>query len=148
MQAQNFIYCICFPPTGATVLFSEAMRPSGKDPDAWGFWKVSPWLFGWATAGCPRFPRQRQPRSTPSYGRHKESVYPMARVSSKDSVLSYTANSWLRRGCVRGAATRCLQPCLSLTHENASPAPPPRLGLGVGSFTSWDLTGGFFRRSF
>lgn len=51
-------------------------------------------------------------------------------VSSKDSALSYTANSWPRRGLVLAAATWRLLQRLSFYYEDASPIlmPPPRGG--------------------
>lgn len=118
-----------FPLEGPACASLRSCVSFRKGPGAWGFRRAAVWLFGWATAGCPCFPSQRWLRSTPSC-RSEDSVYPMAPVSSEDSALSYTANSWLQRGCVLGAANWQLQGCVSLAHENASfntqPSAPPR----------------------
>lgn len=94
------------PQRDQYVLFSEVMCPLGMDlaPGLSEGGRMALWL---GNSWVPLLP-QRWLWSIPTC-RSKESVYPMARVSSEDSALSYTANSWLQRGSVLGAANWQLQ---------------------------------------
>lgn len=94
-------YAYVFPLKGPQSAFLRSYVSSRKGPSACGFWKEAPWLFGWATAGCPGFPQllKRQARVFTQW----------PQCTQRTRALSYTANSWLWRGCVLGAETRRLQ---------------------------------------
>lgn len=108
-DSHDFMYCICFPPRKTILCFPQKLCILQESARYLG--PLGRRHLGWTTVGCPNFPCHRIPQSTFSCRKDKESVYPIAWLSSKDLALSYTANSWLQNGCVLSAETQSLQQC-------------------------------------